>query len=72
MALDLLDEVSHFKIHHRPDETLNLRIGIHTGPCAAGALPEHSVCANCLVQRTACAASPNCHNTSVILYKLSL
>ena len=37
MALDLLDQVSHFKIRHRPDETLNLRIGIHTGPCAAGA-----------------------------------
>ena len=36
MALQLLDEVSHFTIHHRPDETLKLRIGIHTGPCAAG------------------------------------
>ena len=37
MALDLLDQVSHFTIRHRPEETLNLRIGIHTGPCAAGA-----------------------------------
>jgi len=36
MALDLLDQVSHFTIRHRPEETLNLRIGIHTGPCAAG------------------------------------
>ena len=36
MALNLLDEVSRFKIRHRPDEKLNLRIGIHTGPCAAG------------------------------------
>ena len=36
MALDLLDQVSHFTICHRPEETLNLRIGIHTGPCAAG------------------------------------
>jgi atrial natriuretic peptide receptor B len=36
MALDLLDEVSRFKIRHRPDKKLMLRIGIHTGPCAAG------------------------------------
>jgi len=38
MALDLLDQVSRFTIHHRPDETIELRIGIHTGPCAAGTL----------------------------------
>ena len=37
LALNLLDEVSRFTIRHRPDETLKLRIGIHTGPCAAGA-----------------------------------
>ena len=36
MALDLLDEVSKFKIRHRPYQKLLLRIGIHTGPCAAG------------------------------------
>jgi len=36
MALDLLNQVSRFTIRHRPDETLKLRIGIHTGPCAAG------------------------------------
>jgi len=36
MALDLLDEVSRFTIRHRPNDTLKLRIGIHTGPCAAG------------------------------------
>jgi len=36
MALDLLDQVHRFTIRHRPDETLKLRIGIHTGPCAAG------------------------------------
>jgi len=35
MALDL-SEVSRFKIRHRPDETLKLRVGIHSGPCAAG------------------------------------
>ena len=36
MALDLLDQVSRFTVRHRPDETLKLRIGIHSGPCAAG------------------------------------
>jgi len=36
MALDLLDLVSRFKIRHRPNEMLKLRIGIHRGPCAAG------------------------------------
>jgi len=36
MALDLLDHVLRFTIRHRPDDTLKLRIGIHTGPCAAG------------------------------------
>jgi len=36
MALNLLDEVSRFTIRHRPNEMLELRIGIHTGPCAAG------------------------------------
>jgi len=37
MALNLLDEVSHFTVRHRTDETIKLRIGIHTGSCAAGA-----------------------------------
>jgi len=36
MALDLLDQVSCFKIRHLSDETIKLRIGIHSGPCAAG------------------------------------
>jgi len=36
MALDLLELVSRFTIRHRPDDMLKLRIGIHTGPCAAG------------------------------------
>jgi len=36
MALDLLELVSRFEIRHRPDDILKLRIGIHTGPCAAG------------------------------------
>ena len=36
MALDLLQLVSRFTIAHRPEDTLKLRIGIHTGACAAG------------------------------------
>lgn len=36
MALDLLDAVSRFTIRHRPNEKLKMRIGIHTGSCAAG------------------------------------
>jgi serine/threonine protein kinase len=31
MAIELLDNVKHFKIRHRPNDTLQLRIGIHTG-----------------------------------------
>jgi class 3 adenylate cyclase len=43
MALDLLQGVSEFRVRHRPDYQLRLRIGMHTGPCAAGAvLYEHS------------------------------
>ncbi len=37
MALDLLSAVhTSFKIRHKPDTKLKLRIGIHTGSCAAG------------------------------------
>lgn len=36
MALDLLDAVKNHKISHRPNETLKLRIGMHTGPVVAG------------------------------------
>ncbi len=37
MALDLLSAVHmEFKIRHRPEEKLKLRIGVHSGSCAAG------------------------------------
>ncbi|XP_044257386.1 atrial natriuretic peptide receptor 2-like [Tribolium madens] len=36
MSLALLKAVKTFKIRHRPEESLKLRIGIHTGPCVAG------------------------------------
>ncbi|XP_070555025.1 speract receptor-like [Ptychodera flava] len=34
-ALHLLESVKTFKIRHRPDDILKLRIGIHSGPCVA-------------------------------------
>lgn len=36
MALALLAKVHNFKIRHRPNDTLKLRIGIHSGPACAG------------------------------------
>lgn len=36
MALELLQAVRSHRISHRPNETLKLRIGIHTGPVVAG------------------------------------
>jgi class 3 adenylate cyclase len=36
MALELLQAVTNHRISHRPNETLKLRIGIHTGPVVAG------------------------------------
>lgn len=36
MALDLLNGVTNFKIRHLPGSKLQLRIGLHTGGCAAG------------------------------------
>jgi class 3 adenylate cyclase len=36
MALDLLTAVQTYRIAHRPNDTLQLRIGVHTGPVCAG------------------------------------
>ncbi|XP_064613348.1 atrial natriuretic peptide receptor 1-like [Liolophura sinensis] len=36
MALELLNDVRFFEIRHMPGEQLQLRIGVHTGPCVAG------------------------------------
>ncbi|XP_035825868.1 atrial natriuretic peptide receptor 1 [Aplysia californica] len=36
MALDLLTSIFTFRIRHQPDKQMLLRIGLHTGPCAAG------------------------------------
>ncbi|XP_038598418.1 atrial natriuretic peptide receptor 2 isoform X3 [Tachyglossus aculeatus] len=36
MALALLEAVASFRIRHRPNDQLRLRIGVHTGPVCAG------------------------------------
>ncbi|XP_063236776.1 guanylate cyclase D-like [Bacillus rossius redtenbacheri] len=36
MSLGLLQGVQQFKVPHRPDEHLRIRVGVHTGPCVAG------------------------------------
>ena len=36
MSLNILQKVGKFKIRHRPEEQLKIRIGLHTGPCVAG------------------------------------
>lgn len=40
MALALLAKVHSFEIHHRPQEKLRLRIGLHSGPCCAGVVGQ--------------------------------
>lgn len=36
MSLHLLEAVEKFQIKHRPNESVKLRIGIHSGPVCAG------------------------------------
>lgn len=36
MSLRLLSAIKTFKVKHRPDETIKLRIGLHSGPVVAG------------------------------------
>ena len=36
MSLNLLEALNDFKIGHRENETIKLRIGIHSGSCVAG------------------------------------
>ncbi|XP_048248100.1 guanylate cyclase 32E-like [Haliotis rufescens] len=36
MSLHLLTAIKQFKMRHKPDQVLKLRIGLHSGPCVAG------------------------------------
>lgn len=57
MSLALLHAVIHqFNIRHFPGRRLKLRIGIHTGPCAAGEFPWRSL--TCLWWVATLPASP--------------
>lgn len=38
MSLELLDQIKKFRIKHLPNHDVRLRIGIHSGPCAAGVI----------------------------------
>ncbi|KAH7645122.1 guanylate cyclase c-like protein 2 [Dermatophagoides farinae] len=38
MSLELLDQIKKFRIKHLPNQDVRLRIGIHSGPCAAGVI----------------------------------
>ena len=40
MALAILDAVKTFKIMHKPDTQLSVRIGVHTGPVCAGVVGQ--------------------------------
>ena len=40
MSLALLEKVKSFKIRHKPDEQLKLRIGLHSGPVCAGVVGQ--------------------------------
>ncbi|KHN72049.1 Guanylate cyclase receptor-type gcy-1 [Toxocara canis] len=36
MSLAFMESLKHYRVPHMPDERINLRIGIHSGPCVAG------------------------------------
>ena len=38
MSLDIIDALSKFRIHHRSDQQLKLRIGVHSGSVMTGVI----------------------------------
>ncbi|XP_034473865.1 guanylate cyclase 32E [Drosophila innubila] len=40
LALHLLETVGNLKIRHKPTEMMQFRIGLHSGPCAAGVVGQ--------------------------------
>ena len=38
LALDLVEKVQVFRIPHRPEKPLEIRAGLNSGPCVAGAV----------------------------------
>ena len=36
MSLRILEKVGNFRIRHRPEDQLKIRIGLNSGPCVAG------------------------------------
>ncbi|CAJ0960984.1 unnamed protein product, partial [Mesorhabditis belari] len=36
MSLELNNELRGFRVHHLPDVIVQIRVGVHTGPCVAG------------------------------------
>ena len=41
MSLHILDTVKSFKVRHKPDEQLKVRIGLHTGKLHPVKLPQY-------------------------------
>lgn len=40
MSIDILIAVKFFRIRHRPNRQLEIRIGLHSGPCVAGVVGQ--------------------------------